>query len=132
MLLPTQLASNPCLEPLPQTLASNPANADIMQGYFLKLIGQYRSHVYPEGVLPSYLLHSPSSMHQSSSTGSLSNLGGRQESFKGLSGIPSPRNGQPSPRDGGPSGRQTPIGHDDTMKGHGYWFDHPGLVMSHR
>lgn len=69
-------------------------------------------------------------MRHSISAGSLNGLSSaREEHGRSFPSLPSPG------RDGPASGRKTPAGgvaHDDTMKGHGYWFDHTGLVASHR
>lgn len=80
--------------------------AGIMQGYFLKLLGNYRSHIYPDGCGPVVV---PG--------------GGMGGGVGGTSPHP-----PPSPH----SGRSTPGPRDDAISGSGYWFDQAGLVAQHR
>lgn len=88
-----------------------------MQGYFLKLLGSYRSFIYKsEGPALSRTSHNPAS------------------------GAPSPHGGTTA--SGGASGGrgsslarqsvQSRAPDNDAIKGSGYWFDHAGLVASHR
>lgn len=107
-----------------------------MQGYFLKLLGNNRSHMYAEGSGPGFNngytsagppLPLPSAA-RSSPRGLAAGSGLQQEGSSSSVGGASAARGEGS-------GRHTPsssMGQDDSMKGYGHWFDHAGLVASHR
>jgi hypothetical protein len=118
-----------------------PCPAGIMQGYFLKLLGSYRSHIYADGTGPgsaaeaaaaaaavasgsSGTLLSPRSTRSPRATGTFSSQ--QQQQSRSRPG---------SARGDGGSGRHTPsssMGQDEALKGHGFWLDHSGMVASHR
>jgi hypothetical protein len=139
---------------------SIPVVAGIMNGYFLKLLGSYRSHIYPEGTGPGFTAAGPlgSTLPGSSSTADpASRQPGHQRSHSTspLHGGPSSNSlvafaadsSRLSPRAAGasqpgsvPSSRRQsrassstvgPVA-DEGMKAHGFWFDHAGLVATHR
>lgn len=106
--------------------------AGIMQGYFLKLLGGYRSHIYADGSGPAAAvphssadpLMSPRSTRSPRTTGSYN----QQQQGR-------PGSAPSSARSDGGSGRHTPsssMGQDDALKGDGFWFDHSGMVAVHR
>ncbi|KAF6256297.1 AEX-3 domain-containing protein [Scenedesmus sp. NREL 46B-D3] len=120
---------------------SNKLITSIMQGYFLKLLGGYRSHIYADGSGPGSAAEaaaaaaaaasgstapwrSPRSMRSPRGTGTV----GSHQQQQGRS-----RHG--SARGDGGSGPHTPsssMGQDEALRGHGFWFDHSGMVASHR
>lgn len=121
--------------------------ADIMQGYFLKLLGTYSSFMYAHGVSPTpAALQSPGSSsnasmpprspsphlgRRSSNVGSTGSLVASNEAVTGAAAASVCR-----PHSAGATGMaRSSYGvpqRDESLSGHGYWFDHAGLVASHR
>lgn len=134
-----------------------------MHGYFLKLLGSYRSHIYPEGTgtgfipaglgptLPGTSTSGPASRqpgHQRSRSASPLHGGPSSNSLAAFAVDSSSRfslraAAASQPGSGGgnaaSSRRQSrassstvgPVA-DEGMKAHGFWFDHAGLVATHR
>lgn len=125
-------------------------HAGIMHGYFLKLLGNYRTHVYPEGSGPSFTAQpasspSPNGMphHQRSRSASPMQGGGNSSNalaaFAAAAVDKGPASHGGAASSGGSSRRQSRASSsnvgpapDEGMKGHGYWFDHSSLVAAHR
>ncbi|KAF8073214.1 DENND2B [Scenedesmus sp. PABB004] len=82
---------------------STPLITSIMQGYCLKLLGGYRAHIWPDGSGPRSAAATPAASPRLPRPGSAGSLQG--------------------------AGGGAP---DDALAGHGHWFDHAGLVASHR
>ena len=80
-----------------------------MHGWYLKLLGNYRTFIFDEAVL-------------------LAAANQQQQQQRPASAQPSPRNAA-----AGSSRRALPdSSQDNTLKGSGLYFDHAGLVASHR
>jgi hypothetical protein len=113
-----------------------------MQGYFLKLLGGYRSHIYADGTGPGSAAEAAAAAAAAAVYGSsgtlLSPRGTRSPRSTGTFSGQQQQQGRSRPgsaRGDGGSGRHTPsssMGQDEALKGHGFWFDHSGMVASHR
>eukprot|EP00775_Hariotina_reticulata_P011069 gene11069-11225_t len=126
---------------------SNPLITNIMQGYFLKLLGTYRSFMYADGLSPTpAALQSPGSSsnasmpprspsahlgRRSSNVGSTGSLVALNEAAIGAAAASVCR-----PHSAGAIGMARSSNgvpqRDESLSGHGCWFDHAGLVASHR
>lgn len=165
-----QHRSCPCLACTCASVSSARLSAaGIMHGYFLKLLGSYRSHIYAGGTGPGFT--PPAGLGSTLPAGTSSTAdspASRQQPGHQRSRSASPLNGGPSsnslaafaadssssrlslraaaasqPGSGGGSAtssrRQSrassstvvPVA-DEGMKAHGFWFDHAGLVATHR
>jgi hypothetical protein len=126
--------------------------AGIMHGYFLKLLGSYRSHIYPEGAGPGFAPAGPPAYSSPAAPPATSRSPGHQRSRSALPlhGAPSssalaalaadskqgPRNVVSSPSGSRRQSRASsssvgPVA-DEGMKAHGFCFDHAGLVAAHK
>jgi hypothetical protein len=139
--------------------------AGIMHGYFLKLLGNYRSHIYLEGTGPGFtpsqptgpLLNGLSQLppngrgipgHQRSQSASTMHGSSSNNALAAFAAAAGGQDSRQSPRSttshGGAgsvssSRRQSRASSsnigpavDEGMRAHGHWFDHSGLVASHR
>jgi hypothetical protein len=112
------------------------AVAGIMQGYFLKLLGGYRSHVYADGTGPGSAAAAAAAAANSSAGPLMSPRSTRSPRTTGSHSQQGRPGSTPnSARSEGGSGRHTPsssMGQDDALRGQGFWFDHSGMVAVHR
>jgi hypothetical protein len=133
--------------------------AGIMHGYFLKLLGNYRSHVYPEGTGPGFVPPAPpaygspappapnsrspghqrsqsaSPLHGGPSSNALAALAtdSKQGSWNmgSFAGAASAATNGSRRQSRASSSNVGPVA-DEGMKAHGFWFDHAGVVAAHR
>jgi len=98
----------------------------IMQGYFLKVLGSYRSHIYPApppGMLSTAL--GPPSPHSSA----MATGGGGTRPLSGLARVSLPAR---MPLTSSLACQAADDCPPDAIRGSSYFFDHAGLVASHR
>lgn len=117
-----------------------------MHGYFLKLLGTYRTHIHPEGSGPAYAvqpgsLPSPNGQTHHQRSRSASQAPGGAGSSNPLAAFAAAvvdkssggaGSAASSRRQSRSSISNVAAAPDEGMKGHGYYFDHSSLVASHR
>ncbi|KIY92253.1 hypothetical protein MNEG_15710 [Monoraphidium neglectum] len=104
---------------------SNPLISSIIQGYFLKLLGNYRSFIRPDAPRPSLTRPgtAPSTGPPSPHGGGGGGAGGGGAGGSGARAPPLARQSMPV---------KGVACEGDAIRGSGYVFDHAGLVASHR
>lgn len=115
----------------PTEYESSPFIASIMQEYFLKLLGNYRSFMHED--TPALNARFAAALHLSGGLGQGAGAaGGAAAGFGSSSGAASPASPTPTPRPSARAGSRLDLAADNTIRGSGYVFEHAAFVAHHR